>query len=311
VGGSGTTNSGAVFSEFHITHPFGKNQFGTRVRIYHGLRRIDISTSLVNQEEFVRYRVVFPTTIRNGTAMEEIPFGAIERPQRQEFPAQNWIDYGNGTHGLSLINQGLPGNNVADDKLMLSLMRSARLISYGFIGGYEPGVGSDTGLGIGGKYTLNYALVPHAGDWRSAAPWRTGLEFNNPLIALSAASHPGDLPAKWGLLEVSNEDAVTSALKPGKDGTVVVRIYEAAGKPSHAVRATWHAAISQVHEANLIEDTGASVNAQADSFAFNLKPYEIKTFKLTIKLAGLAASDTIPSSVRGPRRDVHLRRTLR
>jgi alpha-mannosidase len=88
VGGSGATSSGDVFSEFHISHPFGKNQFATHVRIYKGLRRIDISTELVNQEEFVRYRVVFPTTIRSGTFMEEIPFGAIERPQRQEFPSE-------------------------------------------------------------------------------------------------------------------------------------------------------------------------------------------------------------------------------
>ena len=86
-----------------------------------------------------------------------------------------------------------------------------------------------------------------------------------------------------------------------------MRIYEAAGKPSHAVRATWHAAISQVHEANLIEDTGASVNAQADGFAFDLKPYEIKTFKLTVKRAATGASDTIPSGVRRPRRHVPLR----
>src|SRR5205085_1946504 len=101
----------------------------------------DISTDLVNQEEFVRYRVVFPTSIPKGTSMEEIPFGAIERPQRQEFPAQNWGDYGDGSKGLALLNRGLPGNNVADGNMMLSLMRSARLISYGFIGGYEPGVG--------------------------------------------------------------------------------------------------------------------------------------------------------------------------
>jgi alpha-mannosidase len=292
VGGSGATTSGAVFSEFHIAHPFGKNQFATHVRLYNGLRRIDISTDLVNEEEFVRYRVVFPTTIRNGTAMEEIPFGAIERPERQEFPAQNWIDYGDGAHGLSLINQGLPGNNVADGKLMLSLMRSARLISYSFSGGYEPGVGSDSGLGIGGKYTLNYAVVPHAGDWRSASPWRTGLEFNNPLIARTVAAHAGDLPAKWGLLDVSNDDVVMSALKPGKEGTVVVRVYEAAGKPSHGVHANWRVAISQVHEANLIEDAGARVEAQRDSFAFDLKPYEIKTFKLTLQPATIASSRT-------------------
>ena len=195
VGGSGETSAGPVFSEFRIAHPLGKNHFSTRVRIYKGLRRVDIDTDLVNEEEFVRYRALFPTTIQNGTAMEEIPFGAIERPQRQEFPAQNWIDYSDGAHGLSLINRGLPGNNVADGKMMLSLMRSARLISYGFIGGYEPGVGSDSGLGIGGKYSLHYAVVPHAGDWRAAAPWRSGMEFNNPLIAQTVAAHTGDLPA--------------------------------------------------------------------------------------------------------------------
>ena len=289
VGGSGETSAGPVFSEFRIAHPLGKNHFSTRVRIYKGLRRVDIDTDLVNEEEFVRYRALFPTTIQNGTAMEEIPFGAIERPQRQEFPAQNWIDYSDGAHGLSLINRGLPGNNVADGKMMLSLMRSARLISYGFIGGYEPGVGSDSGLGIGGKYSLHYAVVPHGGDWRAAAPWRSGMEFNNPLIAQTVAAHTGDLPAKWGLLEVSNDDVVTSALKPGRDGTVVVRVYEAAGKPAQGVRANWRAAISQVHEANLIEDSGAPIEAQRDSFAFDLKPYEIKTFKLTVKRAAVAS----------------------
>ncbi len=113
---------------------------------------------------------------------------------------------------------------------MLSLMRSARLISYGFIGGLEPGVGSDTGLGIGQKYTLNYAVVPHNGDWRAAQLWRDGLEFNNPLIARTEAPHKGQLPKRWGMLNVSADDVVASALKPGRDGTAVLRVYEAGGQ---------------------------------------------------------------------------------
>ena len=294
VGGSGATTSGPVFSEFHVRHPFGKNQFATNVRVYNGLRRIDINTELVNQEEFVRYRAVFPANITDGTLMEEIPFGAIERPPRQEFPAQNWIDYSNGAHGLSLINQGLPGNNVVDGKLMLSLMRSTKLISYGFIGGYEPGVGSDTGLGLGAKYSLNYALVPHTGDWRSAAPWRAGMEFDNPLIVRTAAAHAGDLPAKWGLVELSGEDVVTSALKPGPNGTVVLRVYEAVGRANKGVRAMWGDRISQVHEANLIEDAGESIAAGGNGFTFDLQPYEIKNFTLTLKHLP-AASDVAAS----------------
>jgi alpha-mannosidase len=86
VGGSGVATSGPVFSEFHIAHPFGKNQFATRVRVYNGMRRIDVSTDLVNEEEFVRYRVVLPTSIRNGTAMHEIPFGAVQRRDGRSFP---------------------------------------------------------------------------------------------------------------------------------------------------------------------------------------------------------------------------------
>jgi hypothetical protein len=40
-----------------------------------------------------------------------------------------------------------------------------------------------------------------------------------------------------------------------------------------------------VHEANLIEDAGAPVDIHGDSFTFDLKPYEIKTFELTVKPA--------------------------
>ncbi len=282
VGGSGTISSGPVYSEFHISHPLGKNQFQTRVRMYQGLRRIDIRTELVNQEAFVRYRVVFPTTIHNGTAVHEIPFGALERKERQEFPAQNWVDYSDGKNGLALLNKGLPGNNVADGQMMLSLMRSARLISYGFIGGYEPGVGSDTGLGIGKKYTLEYGLVPHKGDWRTAEPWRAGLELNNPLLVWTAGSHPGVLPRRWGLLDVSAHDVVVSALKPAKDGSAVLRVYEAAGRPHERVTVNTRANVAEVHEANLMEDSGRALQVQGNKFEFDLKPYQIKTFKLRI-----------------------------
>jgi alpha-mannosidase len=283
VGGSGTAADGPVFSEFHITHPFGKNQFGTRVRLYNGLRRIDISTDLVNQEEFVRYRAVFPTSIAKGTATDEIAFGAIQRPERQELPAQNWSDWSDGAKGFALLNRGLPGNNVASGELMLSLMRSARLISYGFIGGLEPGVGSDTGLGIGRKYTLEYAIQPHNGDWRAAGLWRSGLEFNNPLIVRTVAPHQGTLPKRWGILDVSADNVVASALKPGRDGTAVLRVYEAGGQAASGVRVTFHVSIADTHEANLIEDNGAAIASTGDAVTFDLKPFEIRTFKFRVK----------------------------
>ena len=149
-GTPGTVSRGAVFSEFKVAHPFGgENSFATTVRLYAGLRRIDIRTQVLNNEKSVRYRVLFPTSIRDGRSYHEIPFGAIERPVGIELPAQNWVDYGNGQQGLAVLNRGLPGNNVADGTMMLSLARSTRIQAYGYGGGYEPGMSSDIGLRIG------------------------------------------------------------------------------------------------------------------------------------------------------------------
>jgi alpha-mannosidase len=121
-----TVRQGPVFSELQTQHPFGSNTFATTVRLYRGIPRLDFETKILNRDKFVRYRLLVPTTIKNGRNFQEIPFGAIERPMAQEFPAQNWIDYSDADHGVTLLNRGLPGNNVADGTLMLSLIRSTR-----------------------------------------------------------------------------------------------------------------------------------------------------------------------------------------
>ena len=92
---------------------------------------------------------------------------------------------------LAVLNRGLPGNNVADGTMMLSLARSTRIQAYGYGGGYEPGMSSDSGYELGKELTSEYALVPHPGDWRQAGVYRDGLEFNHPLLAQTVTSHPG------------------------------------------------------------------------------------------------------------------------
>jgi alpha-mannosidase len=275
VGGDGTTEQGPVFSQFHITHPFGGGSFETSVKLYPGIHRIDFRTDIVNNDKLVRYRILFPTSIKNGQRFDEIPFGAIERPLAQEFPAQNWIDYSDGTKGVALINRGLPGNNVADGTLMVSLMRS--------VASYEQGAPTDYGLELGVKRTFDYAIVPHEGDWRAAEVYRAGWEFNNPLLVRKVAVHAGSLPKRWGLLEVSQRDAVVSALKPGRDGRVVLRVYEAAGHPSSAVKIKLNAAISSLREVNLLEDGSGELKTANDAFQFDLGPYQIKTFSLKLR----------------------------
>ncbi len=282
VGSHESPSVGPVYSEYRISHPFGNGDFATRVRLYAGIPRIDIHTQILNNDRFVRYRVLFPTSIKNGKRVDEIPFGAIERPLAEEFPAQNWFDYGDGTQGMAVLNRGLPGSNVVDGTLALSLMRSARITAYPVVEGYEEGVSSDSGLELGKRLTFDYALMPHDGDWRQAGTYRSGLEFNNPLIALKVAAHAGTLPKRWGLLEVSTPNVVVSTLKPGPDGSAVLRVYEASGKSTPGVKISLHAQVDSASEANLIEQPGAKLNVQDNALQFDLGAFQIKTFELRL-----------------------------
>lgn len=283
VGGDGVIEQGPVFSEFHISHPFGSGSFATTVRLYPGVRRIDIKTDIVNTDKYVRYRVLFPTSIKNGERFDAIPFGSIQRPTDQEFPAQDWIDWGNESRGVALLNRGIPGNNVAQGTLLLSLMRSARISAYPFIGGYEPGASSDLGLELNVERTFHYALVPHDGDWRKAEIYREGWEFNNPLIARPVAQHAGALPKQWGLLQISEPNAVLSAVKPGPAGSVILRVYEAAGRETPGVKIKLPAGVASVETANLLEEPGEKLPLTDHTFSFDLKPYQIRTFRINLR----------------------------
>jgi alpha-mannosidase len=283
AGTPGTVIRGPVFSEFKVAHGFGgNNQFATTVRLYAGLRRIDIRTQVLNNEKSVRYRVLFPTSIRDGQSYHEIPYGAIQRPAGIELPAQNWVAYGNGQHGLAVLNRGLPGNNVADGTMLVSLARSTRIQAYGYGGGYEPGMSSDTGFELGKEFTFDYALVPHQDDWREAGVYRDGWEFNHPLLAHTAASHAGRLPNRWGLVQIAPSNVVLSAFKTGSDGTAVLRIFEATGKPTHAsIRIA--APVAAAEEVNLMEDAGLKLAVTDDALQLDLRAFEIKTIKLWLK----------------------------
>jgi alpha-mannosidase len=282
VGGSGETFSGPVYSQFSLSHPFGDGSFATIVRVYPGMRRIDFHTDLLNEDKFVRYRLLLPTSIENGRRFDEIPFGAIERPQDQEYPAQYWMDYSDGSKGLALLNRGLVGNNVARGTLLLSLMRSARITAYPFYGGYEPGVSSDLGLELGVERSFDYALVPHAGDWREAEVYRAGWEFNHPLLARKVSTHAGTSPRRWGLLDISAPNVVASALMPGRDGSVMLRIYEASGRPANGVEIKVHVPVGSAAETNLLGDEFRPLLVAQDTLHLDLRPYEIKTLKLKL-----------------------------
>ena len=178
---------------------------------------IDIRTQILNNDQFVRYRVLFPTSIRTAGASTRSRSGRSSSPAAIEFPAQNWIDYGNGQQGLALLNRGLPGNNVSDGTMMLSLaaqhadrgLRLRRRLRAGHVVRLGPGIGQ----GVHVRLRAGSARRRLAAGGRLSR--RDGVQPSVDGLARCART-PASCPIVGGSLEIAPPNVVLTALKPGR-----------------------------------------------------------------------------------------------
>ncbi len=283
AGNDGKVVHTPVYSEFTVSHPLGTGTFATRIRLSKGIPRVDIFTDIVNNDKLVRYQALFPTAVQNGRNTQEIQFGSVERPDGVEYPAQNWSDYSDTTHGVTLLNAGLPGNLASNGTLMVSLLRSHTIGGYGFGGGFEPGMTSESGYELNKPLHFRYSLVTHGSEWRSAAV-RSGFAFNQPLQVWKCDVHPGIAPPNHSMVQISSPDVILTAFKPGPDNSTIIRVYEASGKSAKGVGVHINATVASAAESNLLEENGKSIAVIGDTVRFDLKPFEIKTIRLKLQV---------------------------
>jgi len=143
-------------------------------------------------------------------------------------------------YGVALINRGTPGASLEADGTLVGLLfhTSAWSMSPWGDGRLEPYFVPEHKT-----HVFEHALLPHPGDWRAGGVVRAGYELNMPLRPRQVEVGEGDLPGRFGLLEVEAPNVVVAAVKPAgyplaeglrersdprQDG-VVVRLYEAHG----------------------------------------------------------------------------------
>jgi len=269
-------NTGPVFAEITSLGNFGNGKRESRVRVYRDIPRIDFQTKLTNADEWVRYRIVFPISIKAEGVFNEIPFGAIERGC-WESPSQNWVDYTDGSKGVTFLNKGIPGSSIVDGIFMLSVLKCTSIRQYGVkevlhetIGAMEKNV----------EHTFEYAIMAHRGDWKTVNLARRGVEFNNPLVVLKAQRHTGSLESEKSFIEVSPENIVVTAIKKGSDNAVIIRLYEASGEPTSG-RIKLFKKIHEAFETDLLENKITKFNTIGNTLEFQIGKFEIKTFALS------------------------------
>lgn len=271
---------GPVRVTLHVIHRFGGSVLEQDIRFYAHTPRIDFVTRVDWHEMHKMLKVAFPVDLDNPRATYEVQFGHLERPvhgntsweqARFEVPAQKWADLAEPGYGLSLLNDCKHGYDVAEGALRLTLLRAPK----------KPDSSADLGA-----HEFTYSVLPHAGDFRQAGVVRAGYDLEFPLRSVQTAAHGGEMPARHSWLTVEPAGVIVESVKPAEDGEgLVVRLYEAHGARADVTVAFGFDA-ARVEEVDLVERRLAGVRLARRTIRFTLRPFEIRTFRVTWKESG-------------------------
>ncbi len=256
-----------------IKRVFNQSTITQDIVMYSNSRRIDFHTVVDWNEREKMLKVAFFPDVLSTKATYEIQFGSIERPthwntsydkSKFEVCGHKWADLSEGGYGVSLLNDCKYGYDIKDNSMRLTLLRSPVMPDpYGDIGTHE----------------FVYSLFPHEGDWRTGKTVHKGYELNVPLTAVFVKDqNTGNLPTSFFWVDRDNVVLDTVKKAQNSDG-IIVRMYESCGMRGK-VTLGWNTKEQAVFECNLMEDNEAQLFPSDKTISFEIKPYEIKTFRL-------------------------------
>jgi alpha-mannosidase len=206
---------------------------------------LDFRTEVDNRARDHRLRVHFASPVRTSWSEAEGTFDVVPRPLGVPADTGEWVEQPVPTHpqkafvsvsdgaaGLMVINRGLPEYEVLPEAdggvtVALTLLRCVGWLSrddYPCRKGHAGPALETPEAQCLGHHVFEYAIVPHAGNWRVVYP--EAHAFNAPLRAVSTDSHTGPLPLAESLISLQGDGVVLSAVKEAEKGDGwIVRSY--------------------------------------------------------------------------------------
>lgn len=239
------------------------------ISLYTNSPRIDFKTEVGCKGKNYRLRACFPTSIKNGKIEHEIPFGTCER-REEEYAAMNWVSYREGKKGLLMMNRGLPGNNIHNGVMMLSLMRSTSM---------EYKCESDLAFEEGRQFCFEYSILPYDGELNTQQPWRLGECYNLPLYS---RMYDGISDYKnTNILKLDADNVMVSRIHVTGNGWLF-RVYEAGGLETACRVNIKDNKMVNCTECDMIGNSiGIGIELDNGILDINLKLFEIRTFLVT------------------------------
>ncbi|MGI5857534.1 MAG: alpha-mannosidase [Candidatus Merdivicinus sp.] len=267
----------AIRGVLRVKRSFHLSTITQDIILYAGSDRIDFATAVDWNETEKMMKAEFTADVLASKATYEIQFGAIERPTHYntahdrtkfEVSAHKWADLSEGNYGVTLLNDCKYGYDIKENRMRITLLRSP----------IDPDPTADKG-----HHEFVYSLRPHAGSWVASKAVQAGYELNVPLWPLfcADAQEKGSLPKALSYFTCSHSNVILDTVKCAEDCSgIIVRFYESSGTKTN-VQLQTALPFSRVSECNLVEEEEQNIPAKGNSFAFTIKPFEIKTFKLS------------------------------
>jgi alpha-mannosidase len=182
-----------------------------------------------------------------------------------------------------MLNRGLPEVGVKRGaegvEMALTLLRAVGWIArlHWAVAGYRIPTPEAQCLG---KQTFQYALVPHAGDWRSGRVWEQAQAFAFPPAAYDAMPGEGT-KAEASLLSVTPSEMVVGAIKKAEKGEdLIVRLWNVAPE-TVAAGVTFGFPVGAAWIANMNEDPLEALQVADGQVSFAAGPCKIVTLRVT------------------------------
>jgi alpha-mannosidase len=264
-------------------------------------RFVRVTHELDNRCRDHRLRAHFPLPARVAGSDAECAFAVVHRGLTAEggthefglptFPSRRFVDASDGRVGLALVHDGLLEYEVVDEgrELALTILRAI-----GYLSRSEPALRPNPagptdpvhGAQMLGEQRVEYAVLPHRGDWRAAGCHAAADAFLVPLERVRAAGG-GAWPAEGTKLEVAGAEVSAVVREPGG---LTVRVFRADPAPG-AVEVTYAGAPARGWVVDL---RGRPVTPFEGGIT--LSPWQIAT----LRLDATGASVPAPASASRP-----------
>lgn len=264
----------SVAGELKILRKFNKSTVTQYISLKKDSRQIDFRTAVDWHEREKVLKVNFPVGVRSCSSTSEIAHGSIQRPTHYntsydlakfETCMHKWVDLSESGYGVSVLNDCKYGFSVHENNIDITLMRAPIC----------PDPTGDIGYN-----EFTYSLVPHTGTWQEAGISELAYALNNPpaVVYSAVGSHDGER-----LISVKRKGVVLDAFKKAQnDDGYILRVFEAySSRGKYEI--DFCKAIESVTECNLMEKDSEALSHCEKSFVFDIKPNEVKTFRIKFK----------------------------